>query len=769
MRHACFLFDTPETHHFIGEIRQALCGALFSIAVDLRVGAAGGGAIATALGTQVLRDAVENGMLSPDDLKAAMAADAAEDGAKRVPGHMARALAMATQRRLSNAILFDKAYQDWRDRWHVESGMQPAINFVKLLDGHWKAITVAHAKMVDLTTAAFPLHFVQISRVMWFVAMIALPWDWAADLGVFGTALAQAVFSMAYFSAERVAVDMESPYGGHVHAVPLAEMLARFEASSRAVLRNCAQGCAKSNNTGDGDGDDDDGSSGGARVFNVLETLEPLGSLDAMVTARARKLQLKEAARKKRRKTVLMQRQSALAGEDPVKATKEEAAAASTTAAAVSSSSSSSSWLRRTSAKKKGEKGDIESGGGVGSSTYKKYDDDDDGFVEEYALEYLGEEPVPLQPENATIAIANITWNLNEKMPEKSDVAALFDEIFDRHALGGGKETATTPTRRKSKMSMSLTKKKKNEKATDETGGQPPVRVVAVAAQEACPISITKLTFSKQVAEWTGQCSEVLGLRDFLPLVSTACAATTLTVFVHKSLFRAVSSVESDAVACGAGGVLCNKGAAAACLHLHGSKICFLSAHLAAQQEQTAKRHADQRRICSCIFNHPGLHPAYRVMQPQSAIPDLRRGKASPPPPPPRTTTTTMETLPPPGEEQEKPLLGSESGSTSPELAVAAFDAPDNARIVRMFDAVFFLGDLNYRIDSTRGNVEAKIASAFDDGGVNEADIEWLRARDQLSKARDAGTAFRGFEEGKIRFRPTFVSNFLSAVVLKLP
>ena len=69
-------------------------------------------------------------------------------------------------------------------RWLVEKGNQPAVNFVKALDGHWKAILSAEAGMQDLTSPSFPLHFVQVARVLWFVAMLAMPWDWAADLGL---------------------------------------------------------------------------------------------------------------------------------------------------------------------------------------------------------------------------------------------------------------------------------------------------------------------------------------------------------------------------------------------------------------------------------------------------------------------------------------------------------------------------------------------------------------------------------------------------------
>ena len=64
----------------------------------------------------------------------------------------------------------------------------------------------------------------------------------------------------------------------------------------------------------------------------------------------------------------------------------------------------------------------------------------DEAFAEEFALEFLDEVPVPLLPENARVGLASVSWNLNEKLPSKADAAALFDEIFDKHAVSKGKK-----------------------------------------------------------------------------------------------------------------------------------------------------------------------------------------------------------------------------------------------------------------------------------------------------------------------------------------
>lgn len=140
------------------------------------------------------------------------------------------------------------------------------------------------------------------------------------------------------------------------------------------------------------------------------------------------------------------------------------------------------------------------------------------------------------------------------------------------------------------------------------------------------------------------------------------------------------------------------------------------------------------------------------------------------------------------------------------------YDERDSGRLLREFDVVFFSGDFNYRIDSTKATVERLVSTAyqcensmtvvpfasekvltdnfdldaeqsegegpaddlagaqeppppgFEAGGALEtveaegtdSIMQYLRDRDQLLKARKAKHVFEGFEEGGINFRPTF-------------
>lgn len=64
------------------------------------------------------------------------------------------------------------------------------------------------------------------------------------------------------------------------------------------------------------------------------------------------------------------------------------------------------------------------------------------------------------------------------------------------------------------------------------------------------------------------------------------------------------------------------------------------------------------------------------------------------------------------------------------------------------FDITFFGGDLNYRIDGKKDEVEELVTTP--------AFFSRLLANDQLLKEKARGNVFAGFQEGKLAFRPTY-------------
>lgn len=80
--------------------------------------------------------------------------------------------------------------------------------------------------------------------------------------------------------------------------------------------------------------------------------------------------------------------------------------------------------------------------------------------------------------------------------------------------------------------------------------------------------------------------------------------------------------------------------------------------------------------------------------------------------------------------------------------------------LAQHFDRVFWFGDFNYRIDASRGEVDAKLNSSGGVGGsvasVGQGAIDELLELDQLRAQMRDQAVFRGFEESKIMFKPTY-------------
>lgn len=87
----------------------------------------------------------------------------------------------------------------------------------------------------------------------------------------------------------------------------------------------------------------------------------------------------------------------------------------------------------------------------------------------------------------------------------------------------------------------------------------------------------------------------------------------------------------------------------------------------------------------------------------------------------------------------------------------------DGGRLLGQFEAVFWAGDLNYRLDTTRERADLRVKQAFSgskNGSRNAVQVKslrWLRRRDQLLKARRSEHVFKGYSEGELTFKPTFV------------
>ena len=166
-----------------------------------------------------------------------------------------------------------------------------------------------------------------------------------------------------------------------------------------------------------------------------------------------------------------------------------------------------------------------------------------------------------------------------------------------------------------------------------------------------------------------------------------------------------VGDVQTAAVATGIGNTLGNKGGVGLRCSVGSTSLLFVNAHLSAHQHAVAQRNADFHRIEAQL----PLQPAGRV--------SLRRHL---------------------------------------EASVSE----------RGFDALVWLGDLNYRIDANRAMVDALLAPADEraraaptwrgEGAHWEESRAVLLANDQLRRQMAEGAAFAGYSEGEILFHPTY-------------
>ena len=186
--------------------------------------------------------------------------------------------------------------------------------------------------------------------------------------------------------------------------------------------------------------------------------------------------------------------------------------------------------------------------------------------------------------------------------------------------------------------------------------------------------------------------------RGYALLLQRSMVGLLLCVFIKAPHRTRVKYVSSDSVGVGVMGMMGNKGGVSIRLQFYDSTICFVCSHLAAHRENVAGRNADYQNVLSKISFDVGEDAVREV---------IRNGSMS------QWAT----------------------GSSSVGIA-------DH-------DLVFWLGDLNYRIDESMPT--EKVLELSESKTLDE-----LRLLDQLSIERKEQRAFHGFEEGPLTFVPTY-------------
>jgi hypothetical protein len=76
--------------------------------------------------------------------------------------------------------------------------------------------------------------------------------------------------------------------------------------------------------------------------------------------------------------------------------------------------------------------------------------------------------------------------------------------------------------------------------------------------------------------------------------------------------------------------------------------------------------------------------------------------------------------------------------------------------LVDEVDCMFFFGDLNYRLDLQREEVEHPVTQMRRGAVDRDRALQRLLDFDQLTQQRARGRVFRGLTEGPVTFMPTF-------------
>lgn len=236
-----------------------------------------------------------------------------------------------------------------------------------------------------------------------------------------------------------------------------------------------------------------------------------------------------------------------------------------------------------------------------------------------------------------------------------------------------------------------------------------PPDIVAVGFQEIVDLNAVNVAVDNKTQQksqfWAEKLEQTLNSyssdpnRSYTLLSQKSLVGLLVCVFVKAAHRDRVRYISATSVGVGVMGFAGNKGGVSIRLQFYDSTLCFVCAHLAAHRENVTGRNADFANV----YNK-----------------------------------TSFEV----GEEAVREVIRSGGSLSSFGIATASIGIQDH-------DIVFWLGDLNYRIEDLIPT--ERVLQLAEKGALVE-----LRAIDQLNLERIAGRAFDEFEEGELNFPPTY-------------
>lgn len=270
-------------------------------------------------------------------------------------------------------------------------------------------------------------------------------------------------------------------------------------------------------------------------------------------------------------------------------------------------------------------------------------------------------------------------------------------------------------------------------------------------------------TDPKRGEQWRSCIRQTLG-SDYEQVAERQLVGILVVVFMRKNHTPYLSNVQLSYAATGVLNAVGNKGGVAARFQLYDRTISCVACHLAAHTEFVQRRNQDFENVVRKAVFLPDDPPecAEGVLSPVAGMKSLSRPNGSDeytsmvPSKRPSTASSSSFGGLPSVAEGASAWLGSVASVAATALSdmsaganTVVLNDPNAVRILE-HDVVFWLGDLNYRIEASLSNVMKWI----DEKNWNE-----LYQADQLQQQMKTCKVFKGFKEGPIRFAPTYKCN----------
>ncbi|KAI9207174.1 Endonuclease/exonuclease/phosphatase [Polychytrium aggregatum] len=241
---------------------------------------------------------------------------------------------------------------------------------------------------------------------------------------------------------------------------------------------------------------------------------------------------------------------------------------------------------------------------------------------------------------------------------------------------------------------------------------------------------------------WSNAILQTIGKGLYVQIACKQLVTLLIAVFVKAEHLDYISEISTEVVGTGILGLMGNKGGVGVRFRFYDSYLCFVNCHLAADTNQVARRNQDYAEICKrmLFLFAQGAESKYSTYYNYMHSNPWVAGYSD--------SADDLEVV-------TSPTSGFVASPITSTTGATVFDC----------DHLFWVGDLNYRIGV--GDIVARKL-------LDSEEYEELLIYDQLRMQMAAGKVFRTFQEGSIKFPPSYkydigTSNFDSSEKKRIP